>query len=439
MSAILPATRARLQWLCVALAVLAGLAGCTLKSGGYNTTSPPKIRFFNAAFDVGTVDVDIGSIQTLNALQFETFATYRTASLGSQPVTIIPTGTTTPILATPVAFDNGQRWAYILYGRPASPQALVVADNVDLPGGGKYKLRLINAATESGPLDIYVTSPGDSLETATPTIAGVTLGSVSDFVELNSQSIEVRIVPSGTKSVFYDSGQITLSERNAYSYVAYNRGDPAQVNAALLTHDTLGSSGLQNSTVGKVRVINASPGTPALNVTVDGTPLVTNVAYATASPYAVTAAGAHTATVQATSAPATTVLTGSVLFPPGGDATFVVFGTPTATVAITLQDANFAPQNPANARVRVVNAGTGVGAITTFVDGTLTVGTLGNATTSLYFELSAGTHAISFLDPTSTATLLQVRPAPTLAAGHTYTLLLIGTADALSYLLIQDR
>ena len=30
------------------LVLVAAIAGCTLKSGGYNTTSPPKIRFFNA-------------------------------------------------------------------------------------------------------------------------------------------------------------------------------------------------------------------------------------------------------------------------------------------------------------------------------------------------------------------------------------------------------
>src|SRR5205085_1727991 len=130
--------------------------------------------------------------------------------------------------------------------------------------------------------------------------------------------------PTGTKTVLYDSGSITLSERNAYSFVAYSRGDPGQVNAALLTHDTLGSSGIQSSTLGKVRVINAAPGTPAVNLSVDGTPIVTNVAYGAVTAYGVTGGGTHTATVQPTSAPTTTILTGAVNFPPGGDATFVL-------------------------------------------------------------------------------------------------------------------
>jgi len=437
MSALITATRARLQWLGLAVVALAVLVGCTAESGGYNTTSPPKIRFFNAAFDIGAINADVGTVQTITGLNYEQFATYHSASLGNQPVTILPTGTTTPLITSSVSFDNGQRWSHILYGRPNAPQALIVADNVDLSGGGKYKVRLVNAATEAGPLDVYVTAPGAPLDTATPTLAGVTLGGVSDFIELDAGSVEVRIVPSGTKSVFYDSAQITLSERNAYSLVAYSRGDPAQVNVGLLTHDTLGSGSLQNSAVGKVRVVNATPAVPSMNVASDGTAVATGVAYATASPYAVTGAGAHTVTVQAAGAPNVDILTGGVTFPPGGDASFVVFGTPGALVGITLSDANFLPMTAGNARLRVVNAGTGLGSASTFINGALAVGALPNGATSLYFELAPATYAVSFHDVASSGVILDI-PAVTLAANHTYTLFLIGTPTAPAYVLTQD-
>jgi hypothetical protein len=438
MSAFVNATRARLQWLGVAVVALAVLVGCTAESGGYNTTSPPKIRFFNAAFDIGAIDADVGTVQTITGLNYEQFATYHSASLGSQPVTILQTGTTTPLITSSVNFDNGQRWTHILYGRPNAPQALIVADNVELSGGGKYKVRLVNAATESGPLDVYVTAPGAVIDTMSPTLAGVTLGGVSDYVELDAGSVEVRIVPSGTKSVFYDSGQITLSERNAYSLVAYNRGDPGQVNVGLLTHDTLGSGSLQNSGIGKVRVVNATPAVPSLNVASDGTALFTGVAYGSATPYGVTAAGAHTVTVQASGAPNVDILNGGVTFPPGGDATFVIYGNPGSLIGVTLSDANFLPMTTGNARVRVVNAGTGLGAVGTYINGALAVGTLPVGSTSLYFELAPATYAVSFVDTASSGVVLAI-PAVTLAANHTYTLLLIGTPTAPAYVLTQDR
>ena len=438
MSAPITASRARLQWLGVAIVALAVLVGCTAESGGYNTTSPPKIRFFNAAFDIGAIDVDVGTVQTITGLNYEQFATYHSASLGNQPVTILQTGTTTPLVSSSVNFDNGQRWTHILYGRPNAPQTLVLADNVELSGGGKYKVRLVNAATEAGPVDAYVTAPGAPIDTATPTISGVALGGVSDFLELDAGSVEVRIVPSGTKTVLYDSGQITLSERNAYSLVAYSRGDPALVNVGLLTHDTLGSGSLQNSAVGKVRVINAVPAVPSLNVASDGTALVSGVAYATATPYTVTSAGAHTVTAQAAGAPNVDILTGGVTFPPGGDATFLVFGTPGALVGVTLSDANFLPMTAGNARLRVVNGGTGLGSASTYINGALAVGTLPNGATSLYFELAPATYAVSFVDVASSGIILNI-PAVTLAANHTYTLVLVGTPTAPTYVLTQDR
>jgi hypothetical protein len=438
MSALIPAMRARLPWLGVALVVLAVLVGCTTESGGYNTTSPPKMRFVNAAMDLGAVDINIGTIPTLTAVGFETAVPYRNAPIGEQAVTLLASGTTTTLVSTPVTFDNGQRYTHIVYGRPSAPHALVVVDNADLPGGGKYKLRFVNTATESASLDIYVTTPGVALDTVNPTIANVTLGAASDYVELDVAPIEIRIVPSGTKTVYYDSGQIALSERNAYSLVAYNRGDPVQVNAALLTNDTLGSGSLQNSAVGKVRVINAVPGVAAINLSVDDAAIVTNVAYGAATAYGVTASGAHAVTIQPTAAPSVNIVSGSATFPPGGDATVIVFGATPTPLAITLSDANFLPMTAGNARVRVVNAGTGLGSVNTYINGALTVGALVSGAASLYFELPAAAYDLTFVDATSSGTVLDI-PALALAAGHTYTVVLIGTPTAPAYVLTQDR
>ena len=438
MSAFIPALRARLPWLGVALAMLAVLVGCTTESGGYNTTSPPKMRFVNAAMDLGAVDISIGTIPTLTAVGFETAVPYRNAPLGEQPVTLVSSGTTTTVISTPVNFDNGQRYTHIVYGRPVAPHALVVADNVDLPGGGRYKLRFLNTATESGSLDIYVTTPGVALDAVGPTIANVALDGASDYLELDVAPIEIRIAPSGTKTVLYDSGQIALSERNAYSLVAYSRGDPAAVNAALLTNDTLGSGSLQNSVVGKVRLINAVPGIAAINLSVDGSAIVSNVAYGAATAYGVTASGAHAVTIQPTATPSVNIVTGSATFPAGGDASVIVFGSAPTQVAITLADANFLPMTAGNARVRVVNAGTGMGSVNTYINGALTVGALVGGAASLYFELPAASYDLTFIDAASSGTVLDI-PALALAAGHTYTVVLIGTPTAPAYVLTQDR
>src|SRR5689334_19074793 len=84
MSVSFRAIRARLTWVSLAILIVAGIAGCTLKSGGYSTTSPPKIRFFNAAIEIAAVDVTVGTVLEAAPLGFGGNTTYRTAQTGSQ-------------------------------------------------------------------------------------------------------------------------------------------------------------------------------------------------------------------------------------------------------------------------------------------------------------------------------------------------------------------
>jgi len=430
--------RARLSWAALAVLVLAVLAGCTLKSGGYNTTSPPKLRFFNASADIGAIDVAVGGTQAINLLSYETYSSYRPTAIGPQPITVTLSGSTTQVLETTQDFENGNRFSYVFYGRPSAPAALLLADNVDVPGGGSVKLRFANVATEQGPLDLYITNPGESLDNASPFISGVGLGSATGYIDRGSGSAEIRITPSGSKTVLYDSGQITLSERNSYAIVAYSRGDPNQVNVGLLTMDTLGSGAALNSIVAATRVVNAAPGDAAVNAGLPNNVTISGVAYGTASPYQIVTSGTQTVNFANAATPGTNLVSGTVLLPPGGDATMVLYGNAGAEHAISLQDFNYLPTTPGNARVRVVNVGSDVGSVTTLVNGTLTVGALINGSPSLYFELPASTYLFSFVDSASSASLLDV-PNVALAAGHTYTLFLIGPAGHLGYLLTQDR
>ena len=430
--------RARLSWAALAVVVLAALAGCTLKSGGYNTTSPPKLRFFNASADIGAIDVKVGGTPATSLLSYENYTSYVPTAIGPQPVTVTLSGSTTQVLETTQDFENGNRFSYIFYGRPNAPASLLLADNVDVPGGGSVKIRFANVATEQGPLDLYITNPGQALDSATPFISGVNLGTATGYVDRGSGSAEIRITPTGSKTVLYDSGQVTLSERNSYAIVAYSRGDPNQVNVGLLTMDTLGSGAAVNSIIAATRVVNAAPGESAVNAGLQNNVTIGSVAYGTASPYQDVTSGTQTVSFANAATPGTTLVSGNVLLPPGGDATMVIYGNAGAEHAISLQDLNYLPMTPGNARVRVVNVGSDTGSVTTFVNGTLTVGALVNGSPSLYFELPASTYLFSFVDSASSTNLLDV-PNVTLAAGHTYTLFLIGPAGHLTTLLTQDR
>jgi hypothetical protein len=429
--------RARLSWLALAAMIVATLAACTLKSGGYNTDSPPKMRFFNASPDMGAVDATAGGLSAASVLGYEQFSTYRPLTPGQQTITITPTGGTRVIAESTQDLQNGDRFAYILFGRPTAPRTLFLTDRVDLPGSNDTKVRFVNVTAEQAALDLYITDPGQSLDTVAPLISGVTAGAASDFIERNAGSSEVRITPAGSKAVLFDSGQVTFSGRNAYTLVAYDRGDPGQVNVGVLTNDTLGSGSLLNSIFSSTRLLNAAPGVPAVSMTMDQLTFA-GISYDTISRYAQSQSGARTATFVPTASPGTTLLSTSLLLPPGGASTTLLFGAPGAVQALTVQDFNLPPQAPGNARVRVVNAGSGTGNVSTLLNGSLAVGALASGLSSLYFEVAAASYDFTFVDPTSQAVLLSV-PGVALGANHTYTLFLVGQPGQLTSLLTQDR
>lgn len=437
MSVFRRAPRARIASLSLVL-LLATLAGCDLKSGGYNTVSPPKIRFFNASMEIGAVDVTVGTVPIAGGFNYELFTNYATTQTGPQTITLAQSGTTTPLVQTTQDFESGSRFSYVLFGRVSAPVALLLSDNIELPGGGHYKLRLVNAATDQGPIDVYVTDPGASLDNAAPAASGIALGSASDILELDAGSREVRITAQGSKTPLFDSGQITLNERNAYSIVAYSRGDPRLVNVGLLTLDTLGSGSLLASLLSDVRLVNATPATPLADMLVDGNVHIGSVPFGVVSNYQSEAGGEHTVSFTPTGVPGTTLITGSLTFPPGGNNTVALFGNAGAQSAFVLQDVNFQPVTPTNARVRVVDLLSNNQTFQTFVNGALTVGTLGPAQPSLYFELPAATYTFAFVDPTNSTTVFQDANVA-LAAGHTYTVFVMGTTGQVRDLVSLDR
>jgi hypothetical protein len=439
MSVFPRAARARLAWISLALLIVAAIAGCTLKSGGYSTSSPPKLRFFNAAMEIGAVDISVGGILEASVLAFEGATTYRSVPLGSQPVVTNVALTSTVVTQTSQDFEKDERFTYILYGRPNSPQTVILQDNVELPGGGAYKIRLINVANESGPLDLYITSPGAVIDpNATANIANIAFGAASDYVVPNSGDVQLVLTATGTKTPIYTSGTITLSERNAYGLIAYNNGNPNLVSAAVITMDTLGSGQLVSSVQGQIRLVDAVTGPPAINMVVDGTTAIGGIPYAQASPYQPAVAGTHTVSIEATTAPGASLNSNSIIFTPGGSNTILAYGPSTSVLQVPMTDINLLPQTAGNARLRIVNANSSSLNVQTFINGNLAVGAEAPGQPSLYFEFPAGTYLFSFVNAADSSLMLDV-PNVVLEANRTYTIYVMGATGAFTSLQTTDR
>src|SRR5262249_37183981 len=96
------------------------------------------------------------------------------------------------------------------------------------PAAGSAKVRVIHAAPAAGAFDVYITDPTADIATASPSLTDITFNSASAYVELPSGNYELRITPSGTKTVSIDT-PLTLGDgdiRTAIATEAVGGGPP---------------------------------------------------------------------------------------------------------------------------------------------------------------------------------------------------------------------
>jgi len=422
----------RALYILAACLLAATVAGCG-KSG--SSSGSAQVRFFNGLVDAGPINVSVGSKSPVSGLPFEGQTLYQGVDSGNQEFKVGIAGGTSTIIDTTLSL-NSSNYTYLVYGTSSAPTAQLLSDQITDPVSGQFQIRVTNVAFGSSGLDVYITPPGASLDTASPNISNITYGTSSTFTPLTPGSLQLRLTLHNSKQVIYDAGTVTFGDRVSYALVVYTKGSSALVNATLFTIDSAGNGTLINSKIAQFKVVHAAPGTAAINAFVDGTVAFANIPYQNASSYETLPAGTHNVTIDTVTAPGAVIASAQPPFPSATDTSVVVTGSPGAQTAVVLADNNL-PGTTGSARVRFVNVATNLGAVDVLVNFAKRVSGLAPNTASSYIELTEDTYAVNF-DLAGTTTVVLTIPAVSVTAARTYTLYLVGTSGALTYVLTRD-
>jgi hypothetical protein len=420
------------------------LGSCNTGKGVSNGSTHGTLRLINVIPNAGgPLNVTFDLKPFVTDLPFEGMTQYQTIDAGLREVQVSVAGSSTNVIDVTPAFLPDTAYTFVAFGALANASGIILNDTLIFdPGAGMFALRVINGASNNGGIDVYVTSPGEDLNTVSPSIAGVGYGTSSVFVNLPVGNREVRITAANSKQVIYDAPAQTFVERAQVQAIVYSRGSSTLVNVAFLNIDDTGTGSIANSSLARFKVINGSSVGSPLNIFVDQNLALSNIPYAAASSYQTINAGQRVLTVEPTATPGAVLLTLTPTFPPASDTAIAITGTAGALTATLYSEPNFPPAL-SRARVRFVNSTMDVAALDVFVNFSRQVSGLAMNTISAGIELdadaTAGTaYEFDFNVSGSSQTGLQL-PAVLLLGGQLYTIYVVGPGAALAGVVVQDN
>lgn len=299
------------------------------------------------------------------------------------------------------------------------------------------QMRVINAFSQANALDISVN--------AKPVVSGLPFQSNSQYSDVDSGSQTVIVSVTGASTALINT-TYNLGSSTQYSYVIYG---PQTAVAALLLADSFNDPG---GGYFSLRLVNAAAGPGALDlyVTAPGAdltataPAIANIGYGSNSLFVPVAKGTSFE-IRVTPAGTKDVIYDGVpqTFAERSGATIVAFGKGSGklvnVVLLREDDAGSgALVDNLLTQYKVVNASLVPSALNVLVDGTLQLSNIPYAGVSNYQRTSTGTHNFSF-EATTTPGASLLTLVQTLTAATDTSIVLTGTAGALTPLVLQDN
>ncbi len=260
-----------------------------------STAAPDQralVRLLHASPDTPNANVFINNDEVLENVPYKVGSGFLEFEPGAYDVRmegIVPTGTETIIDVANLALQDLQEYTIIAVENRAAIEPLVVQNAVTRLAAGLTRLQVVHAAPETPAVDIYVTPPGADLNASAP-VGTAAFRGVLPPAEVTAGDYQIRATAANNPTnVVFDSGTIALAEAADLLLTAVQNTGPGTAPISLVKLDGTGSEEiLDQNTPANVRVIHASPDTPAVDVVANdnfSAPLVEDLTFANFTPF----------------------------------------------------------------------------------------------------------------------------------------------------------
>lgn len=195
--------------------LLLGMSVLALSSTlAFGQATSARVRVVHASPDAPAVDILVNNGKVLENLPFREYSEYLALPGGSYEFKINVTGTETTVKTVNATLMAGRDYTVVAVGyagagkTPGFDVKLLEDDN-SLPANNGVKIRVMHGAPGAPAVDVYVTTPFETLMGKTPLLTDVPFNAASGYTTVPVGLYQARVAVAGTKTVAIDSHRLT--------------------------------------------------------------------------------------------------------------------------------------------------------------------------------------------------------------------------------------
>ena len=184
------------------------LLGATMMWG---QATSGRVRVLHASPDAPAVDVLVDGAKVLENLPYKEYSEYLALPAGTHEIRVNVTGTGTTVLQASPSIAAGADYTAIAVGFATKTPALkllLLQDNNTLPAGNNIKVRVVHGAASAPAVDVYVTTPFETLDGKNAVLGNVPFEAASGYLEVPASLYQARVAVAGTKTIAIDSHRL---------------------------------------------------------------------------------------------------------------------------------------------------------------------------------------------------------------------------------------
>jgi Domain of unknown function (DUF4397) len=419
-------------WMILAPTVLA-MSAC----GGGDDDA--KVRLVNATID-SELEVYTGTDKFISSTEAAASSGYSGESAGTHTVNFKKSGASTTALSQSLDWIEDEHYTLLAYERYGAVNAIQITEDED-KSSSYAKLNVLNQATDTGAVDVYITGSSDSLSGQSAMASNISASGNSGFQTVTPGTYRIRVTSAGSKTtVLLDIASVTFAKKQVLSLALLPTTGGVLVDGVLVQQESTVT--FYKNTQARMRVVAALTDSAAVSATADGSAIASSLQSTSISDYAQITAGTPSLVI---SVAGTTVSSSTPTITAGNDYSVLVYGSAAnPQISVVSDDNRISESGSSYAKVRLAHLDSdNSSALTLYVNNSAKASNLAYGGVSSYGTQASTTSGSWLLTSPSNSSFCASTAGSyvTFTGGATYTLFAFvgSTSAAPSCLLVQDH